>query len=65
MFDSFDALRRLYERLPREFTARHVTTDGVTGSRRHTLVHHLVEHPAFDCELAGRQPLAGRKSTDG
>lgn len=64
VFDSFGALERLYERLPREFTARDVTADGLTGSRRHALVHHLVEHPAFDCELVGRQPLTGRKSSE-
>jgi hypothetical protein len=61
VFDSFAALERLYERLPREFTARDVAGDGLTGSRRHVLVHHLVEHPAFDCELVSRQPLTGRK----
>jgi hypothetical protein len=62
VFDSFAALERLYERLPREFTARDVGGDGLTGSRRHALVHHLAEHPAFDCELSSRQPLTGRKT---
>ena len=62
VFDSFAALERLYDRLPHEFTAQDVGGDGLTGSRRHALVHHLVEHPAFDCELESRQPLAGRKS---
>ena len=61
MFDSFAALEYRYDRLPREFTAQDVAEDGLTGSRRHVLVHHLVEHPAFDCELASRQPLTGRK----
>ena len=61
VFDSFADLERLYERLPREFTARDVAEEGLTGSRRHILVHHLVEHPGFDCELASRQPLTGRK----
>jgi hypothetical protein len=65
VFDSFAELERLYERLPREFTARDVAGEGLTGSRRHVLVHHLVEHPAFDCELASRQPLTGRKPSDG
>jgi hypothetical protein len=64
VFDSFDTLRRLYEGLPREFTARDVAGDGLTGSRRHTLVHHLAEHPAFDCDLASRQPLTGRKTAE-
>jgi hypothetical protein len=62
VFDSFTALERLYEGLPREFTARDVAGDGLTGSRRHALVHHLVEHPSFDCELSSRQPLTGRKT---
>jgi hypothetical protein len=61
VFDSFADLGRLYERLPREFTASDVAGEGLTGSRRHILVHHLVEHPAFDCDLASRQPLTGRK----
>ncbi len=65
MFDSFAALRRLYEGLPREFTAPDVAGDGLTGSRRHTLVHHFAEHPVFDCELASKQPLTGRKTRDG
>lgn len=64
VFDSFAALERLYERLPHEFTAQDVGGDGLTGSRRHALVHHLVEHPAFDCTLASRQPLTGRKRPD-
>jgi hypothetical protein len=62
VFGSFAALERLYDELPTEFTARDVAGDGLTGSRRHVLVHHLVEHPAFDCRLASRQPLTGRKS---
>jgi hypothetical protein len=65
VFDSFAALERLYERLPAEFTARDVAGNGLTGSRRHVLVHHLVEHPAFDCELVSRQPLTGRKTDEG
>ncbi|MFC7769462.1 DUF7528 family protein [Salinirubellus litoreus] len=65
VFDSFAALRRLYEGLPREFTAPDVAGDGLTGSRRHTLVHHFAEHPVFDCELASKQPLTGRKTRDG
>jgi hypothetical protein len=64
VFDSFAELERLYGRLPPEFTAEDVAEGGLTGSRRHVLVHHLAEHPAFDCELASRQPLTGRKSGD-
>ncbi|XVH33027.1 DUF7528 family protein [Haloferacaceae archaeon DSL9] len=61
VFDSFDALQRLYARLPTEFTADAVGRTGITGSRRHMLVRHFAEHPAFDCELVSRQPLTVRK----
>lgn len=61
VFDSFEALRRLYRRLPEEFTAETVGRTGLTAGRRHMLVWHLAEHPAFDCALASRQPLAARK----
>jgi hypothetical protein len=29
------------------------------------LLWHLVEHPAFECELSSRQPLTVRKPTGG
>jgi hypothetical protein len=61
VFESFAALRRAYDRLPAEFTAADVEQTGVTGGRRHMLVHHFAEHPAFDCELVKRQPLTARK----
>ncbi|MFC7079811.1 DUF7528 family protein [Halorussus caseinilyticus] len=61
VFESFAELRRLYDRLPGEFTAADVQQTGLTGGRRHMLVHHLAEHPHFDCELAKRQPLTARK----
>nr|WP_255149216.1 hypothetical protein [Halorarius halobius] len=61
MFDSFDRLERLYERLPDEFTAEALGRTGLTGGRRHMVLRHVVEHPAFDCELASRQPLTVRK----
>ncbi|MFC4553323.1 MULTISPECIES: DUF7528 family protein [Halorussus] len=64
VFESFDALRRLYDRLPREFAAEDVGRTGLTGGRRHVLVHHFAEHPAFDCELVKRQPLTARKRSD-
>jgi len=64
VFESFDACRRLYDRLPEEFVAADVTRTGVTGGRRHLLVRHFVEHPAFDCELASRQPLTAAKTGD-
>ena len=61
MFERFTALERLYRRLPDEFTAEEVGRSGLTGGRRHMLVRHFAEHPAFDCELVSRQPLTVRK----
>jgi hypothetical protein len=58
-FDSFGALRAVYDALPREFRAADVTA--ASGGRRHLLVRHFAEHPAFDCELAREQPLTARK----
>ena len=62
VFDRFAALRRLYESLPERFGADDVSTAGVSGGRRHLVVRHVVEHPAFDCELVTRQPLTARKT---
>ncbi|MFW5937736.1 MAG: DUF7528 family protein [Halanaeroarchaeum sp.] len=64
VFESFDACRRLYDRLPEEFVADDVTRTGVTGGRRHMLVWHFAEHPAFECELASRQPLTVTKTDE-
>lgn len=64
MFDSFDACEALFERLPESFTAEDVERSGLTGGRRHMLVWHYAEHPAFDCELASRQPLTVEKLAD-
>lgn len=61
VFRSLQELRRLYERLPRSFTADDVGRSGLTGGRRHMLVRHLAEHPEFDCDLVSRQPLTARK----
>ena len=65
VFERFEDLARRYDGLPREFDAKSVEETGLTGSRRHMLVHHFVEHPAFDCELVARQPLTARKGGDG
>ncbi len=62
VFDGFEHLRRLFERLPAEFTAEDVGRSGLTGGRRHMLVRHFAEHPAFECELVSRQPLTVRKT---
>ncbi|WP_458206003.1 DUF7528 family protein [Haladaptatus sp. NG-SE-30] len=61
VFERFEMLARLYDRLPAEFTADEVGERGLTGGRRHMLVHHFAEHPGFDCELVSRQPLTARK----
>lgn len=62
VFHSFDEVRRLYGRLPAEFTAADVERTGITGSRRHMLVRHFAEHPAFDCRITSRNPLTARKT---
>ncbi|WP_369684162.1 hypothetical protein [Haloarchaeobius sp. FL176] len=62
VFESFETVRRLYERLPDEFGAEAVGRTGITGSRRHMLVRHFAEHPAFDCEITSRSPLTVAKT---
>lgn len=62
VFPDFAELERLYDRLPAEFGAEAVGRTGLTGGRRHMLVHHLAEHPAFDCSLVAHQPLTARKA---
>lgn len=64
VFDDFAECRRLYGRLPDEFTADDVRHAGVTGARRHMLVWHFAEHDVFDCDLVARQPLTARKRGD-
>jgi hypothetical protein len=61
VFESVCALERLWERLPPEFTAEDLGRTGLSGGRRHMVLRHLVEHPAFDCELVSEQPLTARK----
>ena len=63
VFESFEALERLFERLPPAFTAEDVGRTGITGSRRHMVVRHFGEHPAFDCDVASRNPLTVVKTT--
>ena len=65
VFDDFEQVRRLFERLPEEFTADEVSRTGITGSRRHMLVRHFAEHPAFDCTIARRNPLTVEKTESG
>jgi hypothetical protein len=59
VFDSFEALRSVFDDLPDRFGAEDV--DCVTGSRRHMLVRHFAEHPAFPAGLASRRPLVCEK----
>lgn len=61
VFESFETLTELYDRLPETFAAEEVGERGLTGGRRHILVHHFAEHPDFDCGLVSRQPLTARK----
>ncbi|KTG11702.1 DUF7528 family protein, partial [Haloferax profundi] len=63
VFASFEELRRLYKRLPETFDADDVGRTGITGSRRHMIIRHLGEHPAFDCRIASRNPLTGEKQS--
>jgi len=64
VFESRTAVRRLYEDLPDRFTAHDVDHPSVSGSRRHLLVRHFEEHPAYDCELVCRRPLIVEKSAE-
>jgi hypothetical protein len=64
VFDCFDALRRLYDRLPETFDAEDVGRTGITGSRRHMIIRHFGEHPAFDCEITSRNPLTAAKGEE-
>ncbi|WP_323675217.1 hypothetical protein [Halorubellus sp. PRR65] len=64
VFRDFDAVERLYERLPATFDADDVSRTGITGSRRHMLVRHFAEHPAFDCEITSRSPLRVAKTDE-
>lgn len=61
VFESFDELRRTFDRLPESFGADDLTRAGITGSRRHMLVRHFAEHPAFPATLASRNPLRVEK----
>ena len=64
VFESFEALGRLFDRLPTEFSADEVSRTGITGSRRHMLVRHFAEHPAFDCDITRRNPLTAEKTSE-
>lgn len=61
VFESHTKLHTHYDALPTTFDARDIESFGVTGSRRHMVVWHFIEHPAFDCGIASRNPLRARK----
>lgn len=63
-FRRFAAVEELYVRLPETFTAEDVgdaSESRLSGGRRHLVLRHLAEHPAFDCALVAQQPLTARK----
>jgi len=62
-FDSFAALTWLHERLPKTFDDD-VDRTGINGSRRHMVVRHLAEQPAFECRTVSRNPLGVSRAGD-
>lgn len=64
VFDSLSALQDLFAAMPTEFGAADVGDEGPTGSRRHLVVRHLAEHPAFDCRLVSERPLRAEKGAE-
>ena len=65
VFDSFEVLGDLFSDLPATFDADAIGENApVSGSRRHLLVRHFAEHPAFDCRLVNERPLRARKVPD-
>ncbi|WP_076429061.1 DUF7528 family protein [Haladaptatus litoreus] len=63
VFQSFDEMARLFDRLPDEFSAEEVGRTGITGSRRHLLVRHFAEHPDFPCRISLHNPLTAEKES--
>ena len=61
VFESMEALWALFEDAPETFTAADLGRDGLSGSRRHMVLWHFVEHPAFPCRLESKQPLSAKK----
>lgn len=64
IFEAFTELRSQYRSLPTTFGAADIEAFGVTGSRRHMVVWHFIEHPAFTCRLQSRNPLRATKHPD-
>lgn len=61
VFEGFTELRTHYDRLPTSFGAPAIERFNVTGSRRHMVVWHFIEHPAFACAIESRNPLTAEK----
>lgn len=61
VFQSFDTLVAAVDDLPTNIGAADVEPLGVSGSRRHMVVWHLLEHPSFEYELVSRNPLRIRR----
>ncbi|MFW5934588.1 MAG: DUF7528 family protein [Halolamina sp.] len=69
-FRDFGQIVALFARLPDRFDAAAVGDAAgddlsVSGTRRHLLVRHFAEHPAFACELVAEQPLTAAKVDGG
>ncbi|MFP9193158.1 hypothetical protein ACLI4Q_16090 [Natrialbaceae archaeon A-CW1-1] len=62
VFDSFGNLESLYREVPARIDAEAIGQHGITGSRRHLVVRHFAEHPAFNCRVVSRRPLVARKN---
>jgi hypothetical protein len=62
VFDDASDVRDVFDALPERFGADDVPDSVATGSRRHLLVRHFAEHPAFPCDLESRNPLAAVKA---
>ncbi|MFB6254497.1 MAG: hypothetical protein ABEI06_07805 [Halobacteriaceae archaeon] len=61
-FESFVRVRQIYDALPRKFDAEDIGKYGITGSRRHMVIWHYIEHPRFACQIQCRNPLTASKS---
>lgn len=59
VFETFGDLQGVFDDLPTRFSADDV--DCTTGSRRHMIVWHFAEHPAFPATLASQRPLECEK----
>lgn len=61
VFESTAALRESFTELPDTLSATEMEELGLTGSRRHLVLWHFIEHPGFPCEIQSRNPLRAQK----